>query len=109
MNKNNFELEKHLQKIIFTAALLVLTSGTIFFHYVEKWDWLDSYYYTVVTLATVGYGDFVPKTGLGRFAATILIFIGVGIIALFIQTVVKKRGKKLMDRELHKMSKDSKK
>jgi voltage-gated potassium channel len=49
----------------------------IFFHFVEGWNFLDAAYYTTVTLATVGYGDFTPKTDPGKIGAIILIFSGV--------------------------------
>lgn len=44
----------------------VLALGTIFYHWVEGWRWLDSLYFCVITLAMVGYGDFSPKTDLGK-------------------------------------------
>ncbi len=40
--------------------------GTTFYHFVEGWRWLDSLYFCVITLATVGYGDFSPRTDLGK-------------------------------------------
>lgn len=41
-----------------------------------------SMYWAVVTVATVGFGDLVPATALGRFIASVLILIGYGIIAV---------------------------
>jgi voltage-gated potassium channel len=41
-----------------------------------------SMYWAVVTVATVGFGDIAPVTGAGRFAASVLILIGYGIIAV---------------------------
>lgn len=42
----------------------------------------ESIYWAVVTLTTVGYGDISPVTPLGRFIATLVMFIGYGIIAV---------------------------
>ena len=39
-------------------------------------------YWAIVTMATVGFGDVVPLTTLGRFITSILILIGYGIIAV---------------------------
>ena len=89
--------DDYVYRLIILATVIILGSGTIFFHIVEKWSWLDSYYYSVVTLTTVGYGDITAKTDLGRLATTIYIFMGVGIIAVFVQAVVKKRGRKIAD------------
>ena len=42
--------------------LLILLIGTVFYHLEEGWSWLDSLYFSVITLSTVGYGDFEPTT-----------------------------------------------
>ncbi|MGE3465490.1 MAG: ion transporter [Pyrinomonadaceae bacterium] len=39
-------------------------------------------YWAIVTLTTVGYGDLSPKTGLGKFLASIVMILGYGIIAV---------------------------
>ena len=53
--------------------------GMVFYHVVEKWGWFDSLYFTVITLATVGYGDFTPQTVLGKAFTMFYIFIGIGL------------------------------
>lgn len=40
-----------------------------------------SLYWAVVTITTVGYGDISPQTILGRMLATVVMFVGYGIIA----------------------------
>ncbi|MGR1582349.1 potassium channel family protein [Thalassobius sp. S69A] len=70
--------------LLVTLALVVL-GGTVFFHYVEGWSWLDSYFFTVVTLSTVGYGEMVPASAMGRIGTTVFIFVGLGIFAVAVQ------------------------
>ena len=70
---------------ILTTLILIVLSGTIFFHYVEEWSWLDSYFFTVVTLSTVGYGSLVPATAMGKIGTTVFIFLGLGVFAVAIQ------------------------
>ena len=41
-----------------------------------------SIYWTIVTITTVGYGDVVPLTAVGRFLAALLMILGYAIIAL---------------------------
>jgi voltage-gated potassium channel len=41
-----------------------------------------SMYWAVVTLTTVGYGDIIPQTPLGRFLASGLMILGYGVIAV---------------------------
>ena len=42
----------------------------------------DSIYWGIVTITTVGYGDISPVTPWGKFIASIMMFIGYGIIAV---------------------------
>lgn len=64
---------------------LIYVVSILFFHIVEGWNYLDAAYYTTVTIATVGYGDFTPQTSLGKLGAMLLIFIGVSV-ALYVIT-----------------------
>lgn len=54
--------------------------GTVFYRFVEGWNWLDSLYFCVITLATVGYGDFSPQTDVGKIFTMIYIFLGIGLL-----------------------------
>lgn len=67
------------------TLLLVVGAGTVFFRFSEDWSWLDSYFFTVVTISTVGYGELVPQTPVGRIGTTVLIFFGLAIFAVAIQ------------------------
>ena len=75
---------KYRNLIISTFSLLF--TGTFIFHYLEGWRWFDALYYCVMTLATVGYGDFAPKTDLGKFTTIIYVISGIGIFLTFIQS-----------------------
>ncbi len=77
------------ERLITLVFLLapVIVGGTVFFHYVEGWSWVDSYFFSVVTLSTVGYGSIVPVTTLGKIGTTIYIFLGLGIFAFVIQQI----------------------
>lgn len=88
-------LDRHMYHVLLAATALTLGIGTVFYHIVEKFSWLDAYYFSVVTLATVGYGDLTPHTDIGKLFTTFYIFIGVGIITAFITYTVRRRASKI--------------
>lgn len=76
---------------LLAAACIVLLVGTIFYHFTEDWSWLDSLYFSTITLTTIGYGDFAPTTDLTRFFTIIYVLVGLGIITSFITAVASAR------------------
>jgi voltage-gated potassium channel Kch len=73
----------------FLFVIILLVSGTLFYHSVEGWRYIDALYFSVVTLATVGFGDFSPQTDAGKFFTIVYIFIGVGVIFEFVGVVAR--------------------
>lgn len=57
-----------------------LVFGTIIYHWLEGWSYLDSLYFCVISLATVGYGDLSPTTPLARGFTIFYIINGIGIL-----------------------------
>lgn len=80
-----------------TAGTLLL--GTLFYWRVEGWSVLDSFYFCVLTLATVGGGDLAPATLVGKVFATLVALAGVGILLGFIYVVVKSTMNDRSDRD----------
>jgi voltage-gated potassium channel Kch len=72
-------------------VLLLLAIGTIFYTQVEGWTVLDSLYFSVVTLTTVGYGDFSPDTAAGKVFAIVYMLFGLSILAAFVSMLAKQR------------------
>lgn len=69
---------------LFGWVVIILGVGTWFYRHFEGWSWLDSLYFTVITLTTVGYGDFSPQTAVGKIFTIVYILLGLGIISSFI-------------------------
>lgn len=87
--QKEYEKVRRNFRLAASFAGLVLAIGTVFYHIVEKLDWLDSVYFCVITLATVGYGDITPRTQLGKFFTIFYVLTGVGIIATFANLFLK--------------------
>jgi voltage-gated potassium channel len=64
---------------VIQLALVLILIATVFYWLVEGWSPLDAAYFSVVTIATVGYGDLAPKTSLGKIFTIGYIFSGIGI------------------------------
>jgi len=69
------------------ATFIVMIIGSIGFHILEGWSFIDSLYFSVVTLTTVGYGDLSPKTDAGKLFTIVYIIMGIGIILAFVNAI----------------------
>ena len=71
---------------LLSVVLLVILLGTLMYVVEGQQNGFDnipkSIYWSVVTLTTVGYGDVVPVTALGKFIASVIMIMGYGIIAV---------------------------
>lgn len=68
---------------LLAILLPFLLTGMTFFHLVEGMSWLDALYFSVVTLTSVGYGDFVPETAIGKIFTMLYIVLGIGLFIAF--------------------------
>mgnify|MGYP000875213419 CR=1 FL=1 len=69
------------------SLILIVLFGTLGYHWLEGWHWFDSLYMTVITLATIGYGEIHPLTTAGRAFTIVLITLGVTAAGLLFTTL----------------------
>ena len=65
---------------IIVIILLILIESLVLM-IAESWDFFTAFYASVVTISTVGYGDYTPKTFIGKLSIIIYILAGVGALA----------------------------
>ena len=85
MRKITYKLLTRLPtKYVTTGLVLVILLfiyGIVGSYFIMGLNIIDSIYYAVITMATVGYGDFTPKTGAEKIFATTLALAGVALLA----------------------------
>jgi len=78
-----------LARLLVIISLFLLAFGTLI-HLIEPQTFktlYDGIWWAIVTAGTVGYGDFVPVTPVGKAVAIILIFSGAGIVASYFASI----------------------
>jgi voltage-gated potassium channel len=73
-------------KLALIILIMALTWGTVGYMVLEGWGALDSFYMTILTLSTVGYGEVHPLSPSGRLFSVALIVMGVGTVAYAVRT-----------------------
>jgi voltage-gated potassium channel len=75
--------DKESRPVFYWAGGMLL-GGVLVYHWLEGWSYIDALYFCVVSLATVGYGDFTPTTPLARLFTIFYLINGIAILlALF--------------------------
>lgn len=82
---------RHFSKIYFSIALIFLTVciGIIGFMLIEKYHFLDAFYMTIITVATVGFQEVHPLTEEGRLFTAFLIITSFGTFAYAVTSISK--------------------
>jgi potassium channel subfamily K len=95
--------------MLFVCPIAVMTLfGSVVVGSYEKWNWIDSIYWCVMTGTSVGYGDFVPRTSEMRWFSVVFIPLSVGctsaalgrIANIFVEQEIAKANSKLLKREV---------
>ena len=70
------------------SIIILFIYGVVGSHFIMGLNFVDSVYYSVITMATVGYGDFLPQTGIQKIFATTLALAGVALLAYVFNVIL---------------------
>ena len=95
----------HLVSLLIGSALVILL-GAVVMYTVESGQpdseinsWLDAIWWTVATTTTVGYGDIIPVTDVGRIIAIFYMFFGIAVLGISLSVLGTRYYKKKFDDE----------
>ena len=102
------------RNLIFATIMLTLivSMGTAGYMILEKWNFLDSLYMTVITLTTVGFGEVHPVNDQGRILTMTILVSGLGVVGYLIGTLtqivvegqlLRIMGRKKLERKIEKL------
>ncbi|KFD54625.1 hypothetical protein M513_04570 [Trichuris suis] len=73
--------------LVLAVLLVYITFGALLFQYVEKWDFVDSLYFSFITMTTIGFGDLVPENQEHYFSVLLYIMVGLMLTTMTIDIV----------------------
>jgi voltage-gated potassium channel len=102
------------RNLIFAAVMLflVVSMGTAGYMILEKWNFLDSLYMTVITLTTVGFSEVNPVSDQGRILTMTILISGLGVVGYLVGTLtqivvegqlLRIMGRKKLERQIEKL------
>ncbi len=87
---NPFDHRAHMEAFMKNQGMLAMCSLVVIVYIgvgmvgcivIEGWTVIESFYFSMVTLSTVGYGDLAPESQGGKIFVTLYVMMGIGLIA----------------------------
>jgi len=95
--------------LFFTVIIVIIVLiGTLSFHFVEWWGMFNAFYFTTVTMATVGYGDMAPITHAGKIVAIFYWFMGAPMFIGLTWIILQSKFQKVVKNSIHEYHKEIK-
>lgn len=71
--------KKRLKRLTIIVTLFIMISSFFYYH-VENLTVIDSIYFSITTITTVGYGDIAPQTDIGKIFTAVYVLLGFGLL-----------------------------
>jgi len=77
-------MNEHIYKSLAAAAVILILAATVAYRLLEDWSWVDSLYFSVVAVTTVGFGDLTPSTDASKLFTVVYVLGGISIITTYL-------------------------
>ena len=91
-------LDRHARPIFIYVAFFILFTAALY-HWLEGWGWIDSFYFVVITLTTIGYGDLTPTTSLTKLITIFYSLNGIIVLLILFDIIRRFRRWEIPDKE----------
>lgn len=80
---------KLFSRIYYALSILIfiIAGSTISYKIIERWSWLDSFFQTIITISTVGFGETNPLSEGGKIYTAFLIIISFSTFAYALSSI----------------------
>ena len=75
-------------RALLVVMVTLLAGATIFYWRMEGWGIVDSIYFSVMTMSTIGYGDLVPTTALSKLFTIVFALLSIGVFVAVVGKLV---------------------
>ncbi len=97
--------DEQFRALVVILASIVL-SGTVFYTVMEKWSIIDSMYFSIMTIATIGYGDLAPTTPLSKIFTIVMALAGIGVFVGIVTKLAQGLAEKSIEKKHRHNSKE---
>jgi len=89
LSRDDTDKKRIKHRIVYLLALvfLLLMGGTIAYSRLEGWSFVDSLYFSTVTMTTIGYGDLTPTTNASKLFTVFFVITGVAVMLYTLSTL----------------------
>ena len=86
-------------KALTVSATALIIVATVTYRALEGWNWVDSLYFSVVSVTTVGFGDLVPSSDASKLFTVFYVMSGIALIAAYLQAALRRVGSRDLEKD----------
>jgi voltage-gated potassium channel Kch len=75
-------------RALLVTAVSLLIGSILFYTQAEGWSIVDSLYFSVMTMSTIGYGDLVPTSPESKLFTILFAILSIGIFVAIVSKIV---------------------